>query len=106
MNTQYREYVAAQRTAAKAAGQKVVGYKTFDQWCATHDVAPNTDSFITTTHGMSGYFAVQMWWNGDAMATCGFWEPYQTGIGRYATKAEAENEARSWALSDDLQFKP
>jgi hypothetical protein len=58
--------------------------------------------FITTTHGMSGYFAVMMWWNDDLG---GFWEPYETGVGRYNTKEEAEQEAISWAESIEMEYK-
>lgn len=67
----------------------------------THlDIKPG-QHWITTTSGMSGYFAVEMWMNNED-ATCIFPEPYETGIGRYATKAEAENEARSWAAMEEL----
>ena len=57
------------------------------------------ETHISTTSGMSGYFAVMYWWNPD-----GFWEPYQTGLGRYATKQEAEIEGRSWAEAEELEF--
>lgn len=58
-------------------------------------------SFITTTKGGSGYFAVQMWW---APEHGGFWEPWQTGLGRFATQEEAEVEARDWAEAEGLEF--
>jgi len=58
-------------------------------------------SFITTTSGMSGYFAVMVSWNPDP----GFWEPWNTGFGRYATKAEAEVEGRIWAEAEELEFQ-
>lgn len=60
-------------------------------------------SFITVTHGMSGYFAVQMWWNTDLG---GFWEPWTTGAGRYATREEAHHEARMWAEMEELEYQP
>jgi hypothetical protein len=64
------------------------------------DLKPG-DHWITTTSGMSGYFAVQMWLNNED-TTCVFPEPYDTGFGRYATKAEAENEARLWAENENI----
>jgi hypothetical protein len=57
--------------------------------------------FITVTNGMSGYFAVHMWWNKELN---GFWEPYQTGIGRYATRAQAELEAKHWAKNEEMPY--
>jgi hypothetical protein len=59
-------------------------------------------SYITTTSGMSGHFAVRLWWNTEMG---GFWEPYSTGIGRYATREEAESEAKSWAEAEGLEFR-
>lgn len=63
----------------------------------------STSKFITTTHGMSGYFAVMMWLNPEMG---GLLEPYETGIGRYATEDEARAEARDWAEAEGLEFKP
>jgi len=57
--------------------------------------------YVTTTQGMSGYFAVCMWW---APEYDGFREPWQTGVGRYATQAEAVVEAKQWAESDDMEY--
>jgi hypothetical protein len=61
---------------------------------------PALNDYITTTSGISGHFAVHVWWNPE-----GFWEPYNTGIGRYATNAEAVEEAKAWAESEGLQYK-
>lgn len=58
--------------------------------------------FITTTHAISGYFAVCIWWNTDMD---GFWEPWNTGIGRYATKEEAVTEAKQWAKAEELEYR-
>jgi hypothetical protein len=52
--------------------------------------------FWTVTKGMPGYFAVQMWWNPEYD---GFWEPYDTGIGRYESRKDAELEAQ-WCAED------
>lgn len=54
---------------------------------------------------MSGYFAVQMWYN-DRDPQYPFWEPWRTGIGRYKTREEAEAEAKQWAENEKLEFKP
>jgi len=51
---------------------------------------------------MSGYFAVMMWWNPEE----GFWEPYQSGIGRYDNEEDAIEEAKWWAQSKGLEFNP
>jgi hypothetical protein len=59
-------------------------------------------SFITVTQGMSGYFAVLMWWNPELG---GFWEPWQTGCGRYASREQAVAEAKSWARDEELEYK-
>lgn len=58
-------------------------------------------NYITTTQGMSGWFAVMLWWNPEMD---GFWEPWNTGIGRYATEAEAAAEGRDWAAAEGLEF--
>ena len=64
------------------------------------------ESFVTVTCGMSGYFAVMMWWNAnDPDIPEGFWEPWQSGIGRYATREEAEAEGRLWAECEGVEFK-
>lgn len=57
---------------------------------------------ITVTSGMSGWFAVMLHWNTDHG---GFWEPWTTGIGRYATKEEAIIEAKDWAEAKEMKFK-
>lgn len=63
------------------------------------DDKPN---YVSVTHGMRGWFAVMLWWNPDLG---GFWEPWQTGCGSYATPEEAEVEARAWAEDEGLEFK-
>lgn len=59
-----------------------------------------TDAYVTIRKGMSGWFACHIWWNPD-----GFWEPYDTGMGRYALKEFAIAEAREWANDLQLPFK-
>lgn len=56
---------------------------------------------ITVTSGMSGYFAVMIAdyedidWNADIVTT---------GIGRYKTRKEAEQEAKSWAEDEEIPY--
>lgn len=59
------------------------------------------ENFITVTHGLSGWFATMYWWNPEMG---GFWEPYETGEGRYATKKEAIAEGIAWADELELEF--
>lgn len=58
---------------------------------------------ISVSHGMSGYFAVMLCWNSEHG---GFYEPWTTGIGRYATKEEAEEEAKQWAEDEEMEYRP
>lgn len=62
-----------------------------------------TKSYITISRGIAGWFAVQMWWN--TMDGDGFWEPWNTGFGRYATKEEAIEEGKEWAEAEELEFR-
>lgn len=62
--------------------------------------------WISTTHGMSGHFAVMYWINGDCPELGEFVEPWETGHGRYATKDEASEEAQFWAALEDLEYVP
>lgn len=60
-----------------------------------------TYPYITTTSGGSGFFAVMIWLNPDMG---GFEEPWQTGIGRYKSSAQAAIEAREWAAAEELEY--
>lgn len=60
--------------------------------------------FITTTEGMSGFFAVHMWLN-EQEDFGSFWEPYDTGMGRYATREEAVREAKWWAEQSEMEYR-
>jgi hypothetical protein len=62
---------------------------------------PAHEPYITVTQGMSGYFAVLLWWNPDMG---GFYEPWDTGIGRYGSREEAAVEGRQWAEAEELRF--
>ena len=59
-------------------------------------------TYITVTQGMSGYFAVMLWWNPDMG---GFYEPWNTGVGRYPTREEAETEAKQWAEAEGVAYR-
>lgn len=61
-------------------------------------------NFITTTQGMSGFFAVHMWLNEEEDFGA-FWEPYDTGMGRYATREEAIIEALQWAEEMEIEYR-
>lgn len=61
-------------------------------------------NFITVTEGMSGFFAVHMWLN-EEDEEFPFWEPYDTGMGRYATREQAEAEALEWADQTAMEYK-
>ena len=61
----------------------------------------NHENFITVTHGLSGWFAVEFWWNPDMG---GFWEPFITGHGRYKRKHNAIAEGEAWAEDHGLEF--
>jgi hypothetical protein len=58
--------------------------------------------YITVTSGMSGYFAVMVWWNPEMG---GFEEPWDTGIGRYHDSKQAIQEAKAWAKDQDIDFR-
>ncbi len=59
--------------------------------------------FVSTRQGFSGHFAVIMWWNPDMG---GFWEPYETGVGRYETYPEAAAEAKVIADQQGIGYLP
>ncbi len=59
-------------------------------------------SYITIYESVGGWKAVQIWWNPEEG---GFWEPYQTGCGGYATPEEAAQEAEQWAKDEGLEFR-
>ena len=69
------------------------------------ETATKPKPYITVTSGMSGNFAVMLWWNDEDKNLGGFWEPYLTGIGRYKNVADAIAEGRQWAEAEELEFK-
>ena len=70
-------------------------------------MAEKPKNFITTTQGMSGWFAVMYWWNDkEPDLPEGFWEPWETGFGRYEDEARAIDEAQLWADAEGLEYVP
>lgn len=63
-----------------------------------------TKDYITIMHGTSGFFACHVWLNEEDEDEP-FWEPYESGIGRYATREEAEVEARQWAEDMEMELR-
>lgn len=59
------------------------------------------ETYITTTKGVSGHFAVMLAWHELEQ----MWEPIETGFGRYETRDEAEIEAQDWADAEEVQFR-
>jgi hypothetical protein len=59
------------------------------------------DRYWTTTQGMSGYFAVRIWFNPDMG---GFEEPEDTGVGRYRTLEDAVLEATEQAAAEGIPY--
>lgn len=62
----------------------------------------NHKQYVTITSGLSGFFAVHVWWNTELG---GFWEPYDTGLGRYQDFKDAEAEAIDWAKDLGLEYR-
>ncbi len=67
----------------------------------------NHEDFITVYLSIGGWKAIQLTWSllHEDRPDSGFWEPEQTGVGAYATAAEATVEAKAWAESEGLEFK-
>lgn len=62
-------------------------------------------SIITVQKGMRGWFAVKMCYTPGENDQEGFWEPWDTGFGRYETKPEAVAEALQWAKDEELEVE-
>lgn len=70
---------------------------------------------VNLTPAMSGYFATLYTWSrleggvdihGKPYAESWFPEPWNTGIGRYATWQEANAEGEGWAEAEGVKFIP
>lgn len=60
------------------------------------------DHYLTVQLLGSGWAAVEMWQNGEEIPGEVFPEPWQTGLGRYRDRFEAEAEALRWSESDEI----
>jgi hypothetical protein len=70
--------------------------------------------FVTATNDRSvggKFFAVIMWWNNEGeigpltkKPMPGFYEPWDTGIGRYATREQAVEEAKQIAEAENIPY--
>lgn len=91
--------------------EEQLGPLTYEQEMAKGQISPggevkeDHDSYITVTYGMSGYFAVLIGWTKETPECDGYWEPYETAIGRWATLAEAEEEGKLWAKAEEIEYK-
>jgi hypothetical protein len=68
------------------------------------EVLPAGAHWIGVTKGMSGYFAVDYWMNGKDIPNHVFPEPWDIGMGRYATIEQAKAEALEWAKAEELPY--
>jgi hypothetical protein len=66
--------------------------------------AKSRNHYITTTFGISGYFAVM---RAEYEDEPGEWmeDNVTTGIGRYRTKERAIIEAKQWAKEEGIPYK-
>lgn len=68
------------------------------------DAESTPKDFITIYKAVGGWQSAQMTWViHDDIG--GLWEPEQTGMGPYATRDEAVNDAQAWAKNEGLEFK-
>lgn len=58
--------------------------------------------YITISQGMAGWFAVMLAWNPDMG---GFYEPWETGVGRYDTPESAAHEGVEWAEAEGVEYR-
>jgi catalase (peroxidase I) len=59
--------------------------------------------YVTIYRALIGWKAVWVTWNPELG---GFWEPEDTGIGAYRNPADAEIEAKQWAVEMGLEYVP
>jgi len=56
--------------------------------------------YIATASDGALHFAVRMRWNAD-----GFYEPSDTGLGRFENRDDAIAEAKAWATEEKLAYR-
>jgi hypothetical protein len=57
--------------------------------------------YVTVSRGLRGFYAVLVVWEEEG----GFFEPFMTGNGSYATEKEAVPEAVAWARDERISFE-
>lgn len=57
--------------------------------------------YITTTRGLSGWFAIRLRWYDDI----DWFDVHSTGTGRYRTREEAAEEAKEWAKIEGIAYR-
>lgn len=62
------------------------------------------ERWVCVQLGGAGYMAVLMWVNREDIPGVAFPEPWDVGVGRYATPEQAEVEARLWAENEGVPF--
>lgn len=60
--------------------------------------------FITTEKLGSGWAAMEYWVNTEEPELGPFWEPYDSGTGRYQSRGPAEFEAKQMAVDKNLPY--
>ena len=57
--------------------------------------------YITVIKIGTGYAAAYIFWDKES----GFFDIWQTGVGRYGEREPAECEARDWAYAEEMEFR-
>lgn len=65
------------------------------------ELAAKPSFYITTTHGMRGWFAVMIRVENDC-----FEEPQQTHPASHADRFTAQQDAQAWADDEELEYRP
>lgn len=60
--------------------------------------------YVTVTKGMRGWFAVLVCWSDEGGE--GLWEPYATHENSHPSRAGAEEDAKNWALNEEVRYIP
>lgn len=54
---------------------------------------------ISTIKVSRGWIAAHMYWN-----PLGYWEVFATGENAYSTQEEAREDAKNWAINDEMRY--
>jgi hypothetical protein len=61
---------------------------------------PEYKPYITTYKSIGGWKAVLLKWDNEV-----YYEPWQTGMCGYATEKEAIQEAKEWAMAEEIEYR-